>query len=304
MARLTNLKVKEVTFTVKGANQPAVITLYKSAEPTQKMDAADVHVNQPMTNPNCRRCGQTVDHVDQFCKSCGAPFHKSEESVTDTATETVTETPAAPTETPVVEAPATETPAAETAPAAESAPETPAAEATPAVEAPAETEKSAESAPVVKAVETVEKAALDAALEKVAALEKALATETRLAKVAKVTDEITKSMKAIPGLKPAEFAPVLLSLREGSPAAAKTVESFLTAASKALESTVFAQTAQAGASASVEKSFDSAKDEYEALIEKKIADNPKLSYALAGAMVIEENKALYTRLMGESKTAR
>lgn len=285
MARkiLTDLKVREVTFTVKGANQPAKITLFKSADqPVEEKSftQADVHADRPMNNPNCRNCTQTVDHTDQYCKSCGVKFHKTEnkmtaETKTETpATETVTEQPAEKTEQPAVEAPVVTETATEEQPAATT-----------------ETAKTAE--PV-----DVEKAAL---VSRVAELEKTLAAQVRVQKIADLTTEIGKSMKALPGVKAETFAPVLMQLRESAPEQAKAVEAVLVAASAAIEKGFEQKSAPAEKTGDAGVTYDSAVAEYDALIAKARAENPRLSPEAAGAMVLTmpENKSLYGRMLQE-----
>lgn len=84
-ATLSGLRINEVSLVDRPANQHAKVLLAKR-EPSKKMDPdpVDVHVDRmsssadAKTDPSCRKCGQSVDHIDKFCKGCGAPFYKAE----------------------------------------------------------------------------------------------------------------------------------------------------------------------------------------------------------------------------------
>lgn len=226
---------------------------------------------QKADKPTCRGCGTSVAASDKYCKNCGAPFYK-----------------AAPTEDSMTD----EQKAAEAAKQA--------AEQKVADEKAAEIAKAAEVAKANAAAlekERAEKADLE---KKNADLSERIAKLEKDGRIAATKGRVAKSMKAVP-VEASELADKLVALAEKDADLATYVETVLGKCSELIaKGELLAQKSKGiengSAGSTVEQKVD-------ALVAKKLAEDPKLTKAQAERAVWRENAGLYAEYEQERAQA-
>jgi chromosome segregation ATPase len=156
----------------------------------------------------------------------------------------------------------------------------------------AATEKAAVEADLAKAQATISE--LQKAAARVEALEKSLAAEQKIRKTADTEARVKSVMKAVPAPS-AELAGRLVALADTDAELATYVETLLTKCSELIEkSPVLEQVADTTSVAKAEATGDqSIEEKVEALVTKKMAENPGMSRTTAEPMVWSENRDLW-----------
>lgn len=261
--RLTNLEVREISLVGVGANQPAKVVLFKSADdPTADPATAP---SDPLTVTESLSEGE-ITRIASALAAAVKPLITPAEPATQENKSMEDEKVAAA--------------AAEVEKAA-------------ALEAKVKGLEDALKASDAAKAESEAKA--ETLAKTVAGHEEAIRKAAQEVLVAKTISFVKDAYKALPGVKAEPFALALIAMREKAPEEAKALEVALKAANDAIENSLFRTV---GALTKSDEAL-TAENAYDALVAKIQVANPKVSKETAAAMALDtpEGREIYRQLI-------
>lgn len=260
--RLTNLEVREVSLVGLGANQPAKVVLFKSADDPAHPATA------PSDPPIVTETPSVVGDPRIAPVLTTAPVSQENKSMTEVE----------------IAAAAVEKTAADAA----------AVEKAAALEAKIKGLEDAVKASDVAKAEAEAKA--ESLAKTVAVHEAAVRKAEHDALVAKTVAFVKDTYKALPNVKAETFAVALIAVREKAPDEAKAIEAALKSANDAIENSPLFRSVGV---ASKSDEAVTAESEYDKLVAKTQSANPGMSKALAGAKALEtaEGREVYRQMI-------